>query len=203
MCWLFCLFSNWVGKKHLAIVAVKSWRSQSCHFGRHFILWKQELDAYILVGGVLLALWSLCIVNVSWSADALPFGIYIYVLAMPIADSGARAMALLSLNGNTQHFWHLCICEIKTQRSIDMPGFFIFTGYYFFLLFWWWWRRWGTERSDGIARVALPKSRLFEKKCVCCHGEQETATLLVSLALCITVVTSCSSICVAVDGISS
>lgn len=89
------------------------------------------------------------------------------MLAMPIANSGTKAIALLSLNGNTQNFQHLCIYGIKTQYSTDLPGLFILTISCFFLLFWWWWSRWGTERSNGIVRVASTKDRLFENKCVC------------------------------------
>lgn len=37
-----------------------------CQFG--------DITTYILVGGLLLALWSPCIVNVSWSADTLLLG---------------------------------------------------------------------------------------------------------------------------------
>lgn len=63
-----------------------------------------EHTIYILVAEVLLALWSTSIVHVSCCAYTLTFGICIYTLAMPVANSGGKAIVLLSLNANRQNF---------------------------------------------------------------------------------------------------
>lgn len=133
-------------KSHTDIGAVKSCYSQSHWFvslgstallkavalcvspALHF--W--NIIIYIPFAEVLLALWWVSTGHVSWSVHTLPVGIYIYMLAMPVANREAKAIVLLSLNWSMLNFWHLCIKGIKTQCRTDLPGLSISTIYCFF-----------------------------------------------------------------------